>query len=61
MMPDQPLSVMASVARHYGARYLVLEPAHSAAQNDLWAGRQTSSLLTLIWSGPGVKLYRWNW
>jgi hypothetical protein len=61
MMPDQSLAVMASVARRYGARYLVLEPAHSAAQNDLWAGRQTSSLLTLIWSGPGVKLYRWNW
>jgi hypothetical protein len=61
MMPDQPLPVMASVARRYDARYLVLEPAHSAAQNDLWSGRQTSPLLTLIWSAPGAKLYRWNW
>lgn len=61
MLPDQPLPVMAAVARRYGARYLVLEPAHSAAQNDLWSGRQTSPLLTPIWSGPGIKLYRWNW
>jgi hypothetical protein len=61
VLPDQPLPVMAGAAQRYGARYLVLEPVHTAAQNDLWSGRLKSPLLTLIWSGQGIRLYRWNW
>jgi hypothetical protein len=60
MLPDQPLAVMAEVARRYDVRYLVLGPVHSAAQNDLWSEHETSPLLTLFWRGPGVKVYRWN-
>jgi hypothetical protein len=59
MLPDQQIAVMASVARRDHARYLVLEPTHSAAQNALWLGRQTSPLLVPVWSAPGIKIYRW--
>ncbi len=61
MVPDQGIPTMAAVAERYGARYLVLEPAHSPAQNALWSGTQHTPLLTLLWSGPGLKVYRWNW
>jgi hypothetical protein len=61
MVPDQGVPTMAAAARRYGARYLVLEPAHSPAQNALWSGTERTPLLTLLWSGPGLKIYRWNW
>ena len=52
---------MAAAARRYGARYLVLEPAHSHAQGALWAGREQSPLLTPLLREPGLQVYRWNW
>jgi hypothetical protein len=61
MLPDQGLATMAAAARRYGARYLVLEPAHSHAQSALWAGRESSPLLTLLLREPGLQVYRWNW
>jgi hypothetical protein len=61
MLPDQGLATMAAAARRYGARYLVLEPAHSHAQSALWQGRESSPLLTLLLREPGLRVYRWNW
>jgi Dolichyl-phosphate-mannose-protein mannosyltransferase len=61
MLPDQGLPTMLAAAKRYGARYLVLEPAHSPAQNDLWSGKEHTPLLTLLWSGPGLQVYRWNY
>jgi hypothetical protein len=61
VIPDQDVTVMAAAARHYGARYLVLEPLHSPAQNALWGGHVHTPLLTLIYRGRGLAVYRWNW
>lgn len=61
MLPDQGIATMAAAAKRYGARYLVLEPAHSPAQNALWSGRVTTPLLTLLHSESGLRIYRWNW
>jgi hypothetical protein len=61
VLPDQGLATMAAAARRYGARYLVLEPVHSPAQDALWDGRETSPLLTLLLREPGLAVYRWNW
>jgi hypothetical protein len=61
VIPNQGLATMQTAARRYGARYLVLELLHSPAQNDLWSGREHTPLLTLLWSGRGVKVYRWSW
>jgi hypothetical protein len=59
--PDQGVPVMESAAIRYGARYLVLEALHSPAQNALWAGTERTPKLTLLWSGPGIRVYRWNY
>lgn len=59
--PDQDVPVMEAAAIRYGARYLVLEALHSPAQNALWAGTERTPLLTLLWSGPGIRVYRWNY
>ncbi|GAC1458006.1 MAG: hypothetical protein PVSMB4_17720 [Ktedonobacterales bacterium] len=61
VLPDQGLSSMVAAAKSYGARYLVLEPVHAAAQDALWSGRQRTPLLTLLYSGPRLRVYRWNW
>jgi hypothetical protein len=61
VIPDQGLPVMLAAARRYGARYLVLEPVHSPAQDALWSCRQRTPLLTPLYAGPGLRIYRWNW
>jgi hypothetical protein len=61
VIPDQGPATMLAAARRYGARYLVLEPLHSPAQNGLWSGAERPPLLTLLYSGPGLKVYRWSW
>jgi hypothetical protein len=61
VLPDQGLATMAAAARRYGARYLVLEPVHSPAQDALWRGREASPLLTPLLREPGLQVYRWNW
>lgn len=61
VLPDQDLPTMVAAARRYGARYLILEPVHSRAQNALWSGKQRTPLLTLLYSGPDLRVYRWNW
>ncbi|HEY7833001.1 MAG TPA: hypothetical protein VIG30_05485, partial [Ktedonobacterales bacterium] len=60
-LPDMGLPTMTSVARRYGARYLILEPLHSTPQDGLWSGKTPPPLLTLLWSGPGMRVYHWNW
>ena len=59
--PDQSLPVMYTTAIRYGARYLILEPLHSPAQDALWSDSEHSPWLTLLWSGPDIRVYRWNW
>lgn len=61
VLPDQGIPTMTAAARRYGARYLVLEPVHSPAQNALWSGTAHTPLLTLLYTSRDVQVYRWNW
>ncbi len=56
--PSDGVASDLAVARRYGARYWVLDPLHSAAQDPLYRGRVHSPALRRVAVVDGAQVYR---